>query len=188
MENVTSYNPTRNTAAQETADLAQTARPESPRRDWLRLISIGLAVIGLGISGYITYGHLSGTGTVCAETGLISCDLVQSSVYSRLFGIPIQFIGVGGYLAILAVLGLESVSPLFASRGKLLVFAMTLFGFLYSAYLTAIEAFVLNAWCLWCVGSAVTMTLLFGVSFVRMWRSLNAPIVDDELVEDAEPA
>lgn len=159
--------------------IAQAASP--PRRDWLRLLAVLLAIIGLGISGYITIVKLTGGETVCANNGVINCDLVQSSIYSKLFGIPIQYLGVIGYLGILGVLALEPAIPFFAKRSKLLIFAMTLFGFLYSAYLTAMEAFVLHAWCLWCVGSAITMTILFGVSFARLWQAISAPIEDELL-------
>jgi uncharacterized membrane protein len=40
-------------------------------------------------------------------------------------------------------------------------FLIALAGTIYSAYLTGIEAFVLEAWCLWCVASAVTIWLIF---------------------------
>jgi uncharacterized membrane protein len=66
------------------------------------------------------------------------------------------------------------------ARGRLIVFGMTLVGFLFSLYLTAIEAFVLNAWCVWCVVSAIAMTLLFGVSFARLWQQISAVPDEDE--------
>jgi len=63
---------------------------------------------------------------------------------------------------------------------------MTLFGFMFSAYLTAIEAFVIHAWCMWCLGSAITMTALFIVSGLRLWKAISAPVLIDDLADDAE--
>ncbi len=160
---------------------AVTLTAERPSRDWLKLISIVLAVIGIGIAGYLTYADVLNAPVVCAKGGLWNCDAVQTSTWSRIGPIPVAVLGLAGYIAILLVLALESSVSLFAARGKLLVFAMTLFGLVMSGYLTVIEAFVLHAWCIWCVGSAITMVLLFIVSFARLWKAISA--VPDE---DAE--
>jgi uncharacterized membrane protein len=153
---------------------------EGASRDWLKLVSIALSVIGVLIAGYLVVSEATNTVTICPETGAFNCDLVQKSVYSRVGPIPVAVIGLAGYLAILGVLLLESRVELFGERGKLLVFGMTLIGLLFSGYLTAMEAFVLHAWCVWCVGSAITMALLFIVAFVRLWRSISAEPVDAE--------
>jgi uncharacterized membrane protein len=167
-----------------TAETSPAASVAPVRRDWLKLFSILLALVGIGISGYLVYTKLSNTQILCSATGTVNCEAVQSTVYSQIAGIPIQFIGLGGYLAILAVLLLEGRSAFFTKHGLTLVFGMTLFGFLYSGYLTAIEAFVLKAWCLWCVGSAIAMTLLFFVSLARVWKRINRPI-EELLAEEA---
>ncbi len=149
-------------------------------RDWLRIVSITLTIIGLLITIYLVWAHVSNTETVCPQTATFNCDLVQNSVYSKIGPLPIVYLGLAGYIAILAALLLETRIPILVSRGKLIVFAMTLFGILFSGYLTAIEAFVLHSWCVWCVGSAITMTVLFVVSFARLWQSFNAPDLDEE--------
>ncbi len=153
---------------------------ESAARDWLKVASISLAVIGLLIAGYLVISEATNTQTICPATGAFNCDLVQKSIYSHIGPIPVAVIGLLGYLAILAVLLLESRVELFMERGKMLVFGMALVGLLFTGYLTAMEAFVLHAWCIWCLGSAVAITLLFIVSFVRLWRSIGAEPVEDE--------
>jgi uncharacterized membrane protein len=164
---------------------AETAAPNtSARRDWLKLIAVLLNIIGLAISGYLVYTKLFNVEVVCAENGVFQCDLVQSTVYSKVAGIPVQFIGLAGYLAIFAVLLLEGRNAFFTKYGVQLVFGMTLFGFLFSGYLTAIEAFVIHAWCMWCLGSAITMTLLFIVSTARLWKKINRPL-EELLAEEA---
>jgi uncharacterized membrane protein len=46
-------------------------------------------------------------------------------------------------------------------------------GVTFSAYLTYVEAFVINAWCQWCVISAVLITLIFLASIPEVGRLLR---------------
>ncbi|MEP7285898.1 MAG: vitamin K epoxide reductase family protein [Chloroflexota bacterium] len=154
-----------------------------PRRDGLRIASIVLSVIGIVISGYIVFAELTNTQTACPQTATFNCDLVQHSIYSTVGPIPVAYLGLAGYLVIIAVLLLETRLGFLTTYGKMIVFAATLFGVLFSGYLTSIEAFVLKSWCLWCVGSAITMTLLFLVSFARIWRSTQLAVEDDDEAE-----
>src|SRR5438874_7818609 len=43
-------------------------------------------------------------------------------------------------------------------------------GFLISLYLTGLEAFVLHAWCAWCVVSALTVTAIFPLAVLEVLR------------------
>jgi uncharacterized membrane protein len=52
----------------------------------------------------------------------------------------------------------------FSAYAPLFVLAMTLFGVLFSIYLTYLEPFVIGAVCIWCVSSAIIMTLLMLLS------------------------
>ncbi len=149
------------------------AQAAAPARDWLKLMAILAGLVGLAVSIYLTYTKLFNTEVFCPVNSGFNCDLVQNSVYSRVVGIPVQFLGLAGYLAILGVLLLEGRVGIFTERGPLLVFGMSLFGFLFSAYLTSIEAFVLHAWCIYCVVSALAMTVLFILSLARLLRTVN---------------
>lgn len=157
----------------------------APSRDWLKIISIFLALFGVVVAIVPAYAKLTDTIVPCVQ-GVGNCEVVNNSIYAYLpptdggFRIPVAVLGVLGYLAIAVSLLLETRVPLLAQRGKLLVFGMTLFGFLFSGYLTAIEAFVLHEWCQWCVVSAITMTVLFGISFARLWRAISFVPEDEE--------
>ena len=124
-----------------------------------------LAVIGMGISAYLTYIHLQNIVPICGELG--DCEVVNSSVYSAINGIPVAAIGFLGYVVLFA-LGLVNLrrERVYRSPISFAILGLSLGGVLYSAYLTYIELFVLNAICVWCVGSAVTITSIFGVSIV----------------------
>jgi len=151
------------------------SRVATTPRDALALIQAGLALAGAGVSGYLTWSKLSGEGLICV--GFRGCDVVNNSPYAVLLGIPVAAWGLGAYLA-LAALALLS----WGSHGSLRVwavalsFAIALGGWLFSMYLTAIEAFVLHAWCSWCVTSAALITALLGIGGVRFHRAfLTSP-------------
>lgn len=130
---------------------------------------IFLAIIGLVDSLYLTWIKLSGSEAICSGVG--GCDVVNTSEYALLAGIPIALFGATAYVAILLVLWLENRNSWLSENGPLLLFGITLFGFLYSLYLTYIELFVIFAICPFCVASAVVMTIMFVLSWIRLRNS-----------------
>ena len=121
---------------------------------WLLLVVI---LIGLGVSGYTAYTALADVAPMCGPIG--SCESVQHSEYAKLFGIPMGVLGLFGYGAILVtwLIG-RRVSPQ-GGGWRWLPWATALFGVLFSLRLTALEPFVIGATCLWCLGSAVSITI-----------------------------
>lgn len=117
----------------------------------LRIATVILTCIGLAIASYLTYVHYFRLEPICLSGG---CEIVQSSPYAVLFGIPVALIGVVGYTLILLSLLIHG------KRGRAIGFGLALVGFLYSAYLTYLELFVIQAICMWCVGSALVITLI----------------------------
>jgi uncharacterized membrane protein len=123
-----------------------------------------LSLVGIGIAGYLTYVEVNQVEAMCGPVG--NCNVVQQSSYATLFGIlPVGVMGILGYLAILigwlaTLLDLPEVNR-FAKLG---LWLFTLVGVLFSIYLTFLEPFVIGASCIWCLSSAVIMTLLFLVA------------------------
>jgi uncharacterized membrane protein len=126
-------------------------------------IAIGvLCLIGIGVASYLTYTHYAGIKVVCLSSG--GCETVQSSVYSKLGGIPVAVLGLAGYIGILLSLAVRG------DIGRAAGFGLALVGFLFSAYLTYRELFTIKAICQWCVSSAVIMTLLVILTAIRVLR------------------
>ncbi|MBV7338607.1 vitamin K epoxide reductase family protein [Chloroflexi bacterium TSY] len=131
------------------------------KRNWLLFI---LILLGLLISGYLSYAKLFGTSTICLG-GSQSCDLVQNSVYAYLLGIPIAYLGFLTYVVLL-FLWLIKITD-WQEWGELAVqifFGITLIGSIFSLYLTYIELFVLYEICQWCVASAFVIWVLLILS------------------------
>lgn len=145
----------------------------APAREWLRVVSILLCVVGLLTAGYLSWAEAAGKETVCVNKGAINCAEVQQSTYSKTLGFPDAWLGLLGYIVILGVLIFEDQIPFLATYGRTLVVAMALFGAMFQTYLAYIEATVLNKWCQWCIISHVTITLILLVGIYRLYELLR---------------
>lgn len=130
----------------------------------LRIPLFIIAVLGLLVSGYLYITYTTGAPIVC--TGGAGCDTVRASAYATILGLPTPAHGIIFYL-ILAVAALLS-TPQNASWMRLPLALITGVGVAVSGWLTYLEAFVIEAWCLWCVASA----LLTVLAFVLVWYTL----------------
>ena len=119
-----------------------------------------LSLVGLFVSLYLTLHRLGVIGTLaCGADG--GCSTVQSSSYATFLGVPVPFLGLAGYL-LLFVLAFRAASGVADERRMAFVLlALSAVAFAFSLYLTALEAFVIHAWCRWCVVSAIIATLIF---------------------------
>ena len=125
-----------------------------------RAASFAVALAGLAIAVYLTVVHYAGGEPVCAIAH--GCATVQKSDYAVFAGIPVAVLGVGGYLGILATLLRDDETARTATA------FLSIVGLGFSAWLTYVEVGELDAVCIWCVGSAICMTLLAGLSVARL--------------------
>jgi uncharacterized membrane protein len=137
----------------------------------LRSIAFVTAFIGLSDSIYLSYIKLSHNEAFCAGIG--ECDVVNTSPYSEIAGIPMALLGASAYIALVILLIVEGRRGFRKNNSLLIFFGMTLIGLLYSAYLTYIEVAVIHAICPFCVLSAVAMLVLFVVSILRLRQQLT---------------
>ena len=130
-----------------------------------------LVLLGIAVAAYLTYVHYAGIEPACSTGG---CEVVQTSEWSDIYGMPVALLGLIGYsMILLSLVALRGEAQLFVSA------ALSLVGFLYSGYLTYQELFSIRAICQWCVASAVLMTLLAIVTLWRLLASGGKPEVAD---------
>lgn len=140
--------------------------PGRPHRN--RMVVALLALAGFFVSFYLLAHALGWTGPLVCGAG--GCSAVQASEYAWIGAVPVAGIGTVGYLAVLgiALLGLQPRwrrSPLVAA----VLFGGILIGAAFSGWLTYLQAAVIEAWCRWCVASAV----LIGSAFVAALPELG---------------
>jgi uncharacterized membrane protein len=144
----------------------------------LRTVSIVLAALGLLDSVYLVWVKYTGAYVLCGPIG--NCESVNSSQYSEIFGIPIALLGAGAYAVMMVLLLVEHLGQVWAEFGPMIVFGMSLIGFLYSIYLTYIEIAILKAICPYCVISAIILFVLLILSGIRLSISLGEPDANSE--------
>ena len=136
------------------------------------LLTAAVALVGLVDASYLTAEHLSGNSVRCMIVS--GCDEVLQSSYSTVAGgVPVAAVGALAYfaafsLATLAAFGYDGARRLLAP----LVAVM----FLATLWFLYLQAFVIHAFCVYCLLSAAvttTLTLLvFGRRFVRAGERL----------------
>ena len=127
-----------------------------PWADWLFPI---LIVIGIAVASYLSYIETQSVTAACGPIG--DCNTVQSSRYAKLFDVlPIGVLGLLGYLGLLGAWLVRKFIPRFEKTATIGFWSIALFAVIFSLYLTYLEPFVIRAVCIWCLISAVIMTLL----------------------------
>lgn len=133
----------------------------------VRRILFALALLGLGVSGYLLFAYVTSGPVVCGLGH--GCDVVRASQYSSFLGLPTPLYGVVFYFVLGVLAALWSSAN--ASVLRLPLRVVTSVGVGVSAYLTYLEAFVIDAWCVWCVASAVLALLAFVLVWFRLiWK------------------
>ncbi|HUM67466.1 MAG TPA: vitamin K epoxide reductase family protein [Chloroflexota bacterium] len=107
----------------------------------------------------------------CTDTGWDDCGAVSGpdAPYSSVGPIPVALIGIVGYAVLFGLTWLKDWAPLRESYLSELLVGAAGFGFLFTLVLTALEAFVIHAFCRYCLVSAVLITIIFvlTISYLR---------------------
>ncbi len=134
----------------------------------LNWIMTGLAGVALAVSLYLLTVHWGWWQAVCLGVG--NCEVVNTSKWSELFGIPVALLGSLTYIALIA-LGIAIDRDFYPDYARLGRFFIAAVGVAFSAYLTYIELYVLHEICPWCVTQAIIVTIILVLSIVEYFRS-----------------
>ena len=135
-----------------------------------RRVQLLLVLIGIVVAGYLSYLKLAEAPAVCVETGPFDCNVVLSSQYSELAGVPIAYLGFAVYVAVGLVLVLERRVEFIREWGRLLAFGIGLFAWLFSMWLVYVQFVLLEALCPWCLTHETNFTVLFALICYRVYR------------------
>ena len=128
-----------------------------------RAIALLAAIVCLGASVYLLVEYVTGQSGLCL-TGS-GCDLVRASTFAYPLGIPMPIFGVGFYfVAVFAVRRTLDPRPIGGLTPAAALLSLAAAGLAASTALTAIEAFVIRAFCSWCLVQAAASLVLFGAA------------------------
>ena len=140
-----------------------------------------MAVVGLGISIYLTIVHYdSGVPLVCNTGGLVSCQSVTTSAYSVVPGTSIP-ITIPGMLWFLALGGLAIAGLRWAARGEAedarlrpATLLLTIAGLAFVIYLVFCEIVLVQRICEWCTVIHLITLAAFLIALTR-WQRRDEP-------------
>ncbi len=133
-----------------------------------------LALFGILVASYLTLYKVGAIAELVCRTG--SCETVQLSRWATFLGLPVAAWGIVFYVVLLALALAGLRARLVDSRVvSLALVAWTGWGTLFSAWLTYLELFVINAICQWCVVSAVLVLITFVLSVMDLRARSVAP-------------
>ena len=148
---------------------------QTKQQKLLKLVFL-LSILGIIVSGYLTYIHYLTLNTVCDLNKTFQCSLVSGSKYSEIFGIPVSIFGLLGYSFLgIVSFGLYSNNHVLKKLKENVLFdkvistKMLLFfsviALIFSLYLTYTEFFLIKALCIFCLISQVIILTIAVISY-----------------------
>lgn len=128
----------------------------------MRWLIVIVAVVGILTASAALREHYNTGVSPCSINDKWDCGIVNHSPYAIFGGVPVALIGICGYLLL---------GGLAWKKSWLLLFPTAAVGLMFSLYLTRIEANILQVWCIYCVISLATISLLTSLALgMFVWR------------------
>ncbi len=124
------------------------------------------AFCGLADSAYLAQHETSGDPLLCNIENLSGCNIVASSEYSKIFGIPLAELGMVFYSGMFILAALELV--FFNQLLRRMIQAGAIVGLMLSLFSTIVQIFYIKALCVYCLASAlVTVFVLIFAALIE---------------------
>ena len=129
----------------------------------MRYVIAILALAGALVSALALQVHYSNETAPCDINAKWDCGIVNHSPFAEILHIPVAALGIAGYLA---------MAGLALARRRRIVAALAVVALGFSLYLTYIEKYVLEVYCIYCVSSLAIIVVLTTLS---VWWAIKAP-------------
>ena len=145
---------------------------------WPYVILIFVAFAGFLLASHIFRKKRVKQPMVCPLNS--NCEAVINSRFSTLLGIPLEIIGMLYYAITALSYGLFLILPnIITTQLTFITLVITTFAFLFSLYLTFIQAFAIKEWCVWCLTSAFFCTIIFTMTLLGSNYELSTILIDN---------
>jgi uncharacterized membrane protein len=138
-----------------------------------------VSLFGLADASYITYEKFAHVVPTCVLTGIFKCSTVLESPWASIGPVPLSLLGMGFYATVFLLASYLLLKKDAPAKLSTLLFALSVFGFGFSLYLTGIQAFIIKAFCFFCVLSAVSSSLLFVIGWLGHRQMIKASKVEE---------
>jgi uncharacterized membrane protein len=130
---------------------------------WLPGVTTAIAVVGLAVAAYLTLAHFTSPDVLaCSDSGFVNCAKVTTSKESNVLGIPVALLGLGWWIAMLALslpAAWRSGNP-WLHRARL---ALAVAGMGFVLWLLYVEFVILHGVCAWCTVIHVLTFAMFAI-------------------------
>lgn len=142
---------------------AKQQAPKRPRSEIIfYTVAALIALVGLAEATYLTVSYLAGETVVCGGSG--TCMEVLGSKYARVGSVPISAFGA---LAYYSAFSCATFAAFAYARARILFAIVVAAMFLFTLWLLFVQAFLLHAFCRYCLFSAAMIFLLAGIAVSR---------------------
>ena len=138
-------------------------------RKFLATLILALSILGIIFSIFTIFNHYAVEDNSFCLTDKGTCDVVNKSVYSTLFGIPLGFLGIFYFIATIYLAGNAYIGRHYRESIRYL-FIWTGAGLIPVAYLIYVEAFKLLTFCSLCTVIHLITGFNFGLAFLLRKR------------------
>jgi uncharacterized membrane protein len=125
----------------------------------LLVITAVIALAGLADATYLTVSHLAGDDSVCGASK--SCSVVLGSKYAVMAGIPTAAFGA---LAYFTAFGAATLAAFGYDRARIFLMWLVTAMFAATLWFLYLQAFVLHAFCPFCLFSAAVTFCITGLT------------------------
>ncbi len=129
----------------------------------LRFAAGAVALAGIAVAGYLTWAHFGDEAVACIAGG--GCETVQESEYAEVAGIPVALLGLVAYSVVAGLVAWDT------PNARLGAATISLVGLGFSMYLLALQLFVIDAICVWCLANDVVIAPALAVLTALRLRS-----------------
>lgn len=139
-------------------NLSVSSATAAPVRNRALLILIAiLSLAGVAVSAISLQRHYATSASgFCDFNQKFNCDIVNRSEYSSILGIPVAAIGVAGYGMLFVLSAFRQGHRETSTQ----LFGAAIAGLAFALYLTYIEAYTLETWCILCLSSLALISLI----------------------------
>ena len=125
-----------------------------------------LSLLGIAVSGYLTWNSIVTEGGICPLTGFFGCSAILSSVYAKILGIPAALFGMVWFLVAL----LLTMLLVRNAKGLNLMLAWSLLGLVGVIALAYTEFILVRAFCPYCTSAHILGLAILGLT-IKLWKN-----------------